>query len=206
MRALGKLYWWLFTYFHPALQILRKNRVKSLLDVGCGKGGPVKMLKCYKVGVDLNLRELKGCLKEKTHDDLILADATHLPFRDKCFDAVICLQVLHFIPKRDGWIAIKDMERAARKLVVLAMPIGAIPEMASDGWESMWKPTEFTPRGYSVKLYGFRFLHRLALRKTGTLCSKLIFSIDPFINVFQSFIPCTRDYMICCKRMRLYQS
>jgi len=203
IKALAKLYWWLFTYFHPALQTLRRNRVRSLLDVGCGTGNPVKMLRCYKVGLDVDLLALKECLKEHRHADLILGDASCLPFRDKSFDAVMCLQVLHFMPKRSGRSAIEEMERLARKIVVLAIPIDTIPEGSKDGWKSSWKPAELISRGYFAKFYGLRFLHRLALRRTGTLCSKFIFSIDPFTHIFQKLLPfCKKHYMVCYKYLR----
>lgn len=69
-----------------------------LLDVGCGIGGPARMLAdeygCQVTGIDLsqefirtatNLSELVG-LSDKTK--FVCGDATELPFEDKSFDVV----------------------------------------------------------------------------------------------------------------------
>ena len=73
-------------------------RNSNLLDVGCGIGGPCRMLAdeygCNVTGIDLSdeyaktatkLSELVG-LSSKTN--FIYGDATNLPFKDKTFDVV----------------------------------------------------------------------------------------------------------------------
>jgi hypothetical protein len=135
-----------------------------------------------------------------------LGDASHLPFRDSSFDATICLHTLHLLSKQNGRIAVREMERASRSLVILAVPIDFIPEAFADCWKSLWKVNEFTEAGYHVELCGLRLLHRLALRKAGTLLSKLIFSMDPILNMFQKLLPHGKGhYMVCYKYLRMHK-
>lgn len=196
VEVVKQMYWYLVSFIHPAILIIRKRKPKSLLDVGCGKGDPVRTLKCYKVGLDIDIQALKSCLKKHTHDDVVLADASYLPFRSKSFDAVICLQVLHLIPKTAGQRVIVDIERVAQRIIVFSLPFNEPFEGISS-----WYPIEFAKKGYTVKFYGLRFLHKLAIRRSGTWISRFIYSIDPLINIFISIIPLQRVkyYMVCHK-------
>lgn len=200
LLPLRDIYYWLFTFFHQALRILRKLRPKSLLDVGCGRGFPVKMLKCYKAGLDIDICSLRACLHFKTHNNVVLADAANLPFHNKSFDAVLCLQVLHLLKKESSLMALKEFERVAKRCVIIGVPVGFIPEGIIDSWKSAWYPSEFLNRGYKVEILGFRRLHRLALRHINTSCSRLIFASDPFINIFGKLLrKRSGHHMICYK-------
>ncbi|EAR17053.1 class I SAM-dependent methyltransferase [Robiginitalea biformata] len=85
----------------------------KLLDVGCGLGGPCRMLAdefdCQVVGVDLSgefirtarkLSDLVG-LSEKT--EFLQCDATSLPFADASFDAVWTQHVQMNIERKDAF-------------------------------------------------------------------------------------------------------
>ena len=190
--------------------MLRQNLwSRSLLDVGCGRGLPVKMLKGYKkVGVDISISSLTNCLQEKTHHNVVLADASHLPFRDKSFDIALCLQVLHLLKKRDAMKVLDELERIACRQIILAVPKGPPPEgaKAEAAWKSTWEPLELVKRGYRVEYFGFRFLHRSALRRAGTFCSKFLFAIDPFISIIGKLVPKLMDqYMVCHKMLTFHK-
>lgn len=69
-----------------------------VLDVGCGTGGPTKMLEKrtgYIVGVDISNCFDKSKVSAKL--DFVLGDATRLPFRDESFDAVVSFDVIEHI-------------------------------------------------------------------------------------------------------------
>lgn len=77
-----------------------------LLDLGCGN---LRDLHLYAakakqiVGVDSSLQMLKEGLKKaesiKHRVDVVLADATQLPFRENCFDLVLCSEAIEHIPR-----------------------------------------------------------------------------------------------------------
>jgi ubiquinone/menaquinone biosynthesis C-methylase UbiE len=76
--------------------------VDSLLDLGCGNGtylagfrarGMTKLL----VGGDLSLGMLHEARRRGAASVLLSCDATVLPFRSACFEAIFCSHVLQFV-------------------------------------------------------------------------------------------------------------
>ncbi|MBG16530.1 MAG: SAM-dependent methyltransferase [Crocinitomicaceae bacterium] len=71
---------------------------KSVLDIGCGVGGPCRMLadefNCTAIGIDLSSEfirtatELSKLVNLEDKTSFIQADATNLPFDDETFDIV----------------------------------------------------------------------------------------------------------------------
>ena len=55
--------------------------------------------------------------------DFVVADATHLPFDEGSFDAVISLDVLEHIPQPQRDKAVAEMARVARCAVVIGCPL-----------------------------------------------------------------------------------
>jgi SAM-dependent methyltransferase len=68
-----------------------------LLDIGCGSGrfldvNPV----IVDIGVELSLEQCKLC-RRRNHRDVLRGSALKLPFRDRTFDHVMCIHVLHLL-------------------------------------------------------------------------------------------------------------
>ena len=71
---------------------------KTVLDVGCGIGGPCRMLadefNCHATGLDLSkeyirtAKELSKLVKLEDKTSFVQGDATNLPFSDESFDIV----------------------------------------------------------------------------------------------------------------------
>ena len=83
----------------PPFSRLLPTFVKTgiVLDIGCGQGRYTSLLlkKGYKViGIDINRLRLKQASK---FADVILSDCHNLPFKDRSFDLVCILQVIHHI-------------------------------------------------------------------------------------------------------------
>jgi hypothetical protein len=160
--------------------------------------------KVYSVGVDVFIRYIKG---QSVHHDYVLGDARFLPFKKKSFDAVICLQVIEHISKKDGLMLLKDMEEIARKQVVVTTPIGFMPREEVDGnpYErhvSSWRQEEFEELGYTVKRQNIRILFGnggIVHLKPFSLLSRCVFLIEPLLNLFFFFIP-IGDYYLLCNR------
>jgi ubiquinone/menaquinone biosynthesis C-methylase UbiE len=87
---------------------------ESLLDVGCGTGNILRFaVKYFKqvTGADISEEMLE--LSKKYTKNLVLADATKLPFEDNKFDVVSAYSVLHHL--YNPLPAINEMFRVCKK-------------------------------------------------------------------------------------------
>ena len=102
----------------------------SLLDVGCGpgfllqaltsKGRRLAGIDASPDAIDLARQAISGgALREKT--ELSVALCSDLPFADKSFDAVVCLDVLEHLLVFDVHAAISEMVRVCGKHLVLSI-------------------------------------------------------------------------------------
>ena len=157
---------------------------EATLDVGCGTGtfGIVltavrRTNKPYLVGIDLYEPYL-FMIPANIYDAIVQACATHLPFRSKCFNNVVSIAVIEHLEKYNGYKMIEEMERVAKKLVVIMTSKGFIPKNADDNpfqrHRSGWDSKEFRRRNYNVRflpdfgdikwvLFPFILIHRLGL-------------------------------------------
>ena len=106
----------------------------KVLDLGCNDGVFMEFLKerrqCEVKGVDISEVALK-IAKDKGLD-VQIADAEKLPFADKSFDAVVCMEVLSHL--LDPIKALKEIRRVLKKDGVL---LGSTPHknLESYAWE-----------------------------------------------------------------------
>ena len=142
-------------------QKLIKNNlinVKTVLDVGCGPG----VFKVYRdydtTGIDISEDDLKKAEENGNYKTLIRGDVTKLPFPDKSFDAITCIELIEHLKKEEGFDLLDKLEHIARKVVIVTTPWGN--DLALKGktnpyleHQSGWLPEEFVKRGY--KIYPF---------------------------------------------------
>jgi len=89
----------------------------TILDVGVGTGRfakPLSDLGFEIVGIDIS-RKMMSKATQKGVQNLILADAHNMPFKDGSFDASIIIHVLHLIP--DWRNVAREMGRVTRNRV-----------------------------------------------------------------------------------------
>ncbi len=90
-----------------------KNQESKILDVGCGTGANLEMLKQFgeSEGVDVSDDALEFCKKKglKVHKGL----AEELPFEDESFDVVTALDVVEHLD--DDVAGLKEMHRVLKK-------------------------------------------------------------------------------------------
>lgn len=138
---------------------------KSILDVGCGADSPLKNVKKTFVseGVDIFEDSIKQSQKNKIHDKYIIFDIRKIDkiHKRKSFDAVIALDVIEHLNKKESLDLIKKMENIARKKVIILTPNGFYHQDAYDNnphrvHRSKWKKEDFEKLGY--KIYGLRGL------------------------------------------------
>lgn len=148
-------------------QLLKELRnVRSILDVGCGKSSPLKLIteNVYKVGIDIFKPALLKSKTSKIHDKYYCANVMQIDkyFQPKQFDCVVALDLIEHLDKNGGLELIRKMEKIAKKKVIIFTPNwfisqGAHSFVAQDGYvnkyqehKSGWTVNEFKKLGYFV--------------------------------------------------------
>ncbi len=163
-----------------------------VLDVGCGDGRHIAEAArrgTFAVGLDYDRREL---VKARVRIggqrvDLIVGDATRLPFRDGAFDAVICTETLEHLPDDAG-----AMREIGRLLMPGGQLLGAVPSHFTEllYWRlsrGYWN----TPGGH-VRIYRPREL-RQRLRDAGLRLTSMRYV--HFIDSIVWLRFCLTDYL-----------
>jgi len=98
--------------------------VELVLDVGCGIG----LLREYLrelgfdglyIGLDILEDRIVEARKNRDHgSDLVLADAHHLPFRDRVFDLTALITVAHLLRIESS---LKELERVSRRILIVTI-------------------------------------------------------------------------------------
>ena len=126
------------------------TRTFSLLDVGTGLGDiPARVrtraaaqgVTVCTVGLDTS-----EALAVAAHDarlPMLRADARQLPIADRAFDVVICSQVLHHFRRDDGIALLRELDRVARRRVIVS-DIRRSWLAAAGIWLASW-PLRFHP-------------------------------------------------------------
>ncbi|MBI2028471.1 MAG: methyltransferase domain-containing protein [Candidatus Levybacteria bacterium] len=147
-----------------------KNLVnmETVLDVGCGVNSPLAKIKknFYSVGFDIFEPSIKKSKKAKIHDKYVTGDILKMKnfFKPKSFDAVIALDVIEHFEKKDGWKLLNQMEKIAKKKIVIFTPSGFTQQHPYDGnpyqiHKSGWDIDDFKKLGFSIfGMRGFRFI------------------------------------------------
>ncbi|MDD5037926.1 MAG: methyltransferase domain-containing protein [Dehalococcoidales bacterium] len=155
-----------FTALNTVGRLIDKE-ARTVLDVGCGKGEPMMAINRHQhyltVGIDVFEPYLRECRRQGIHHQYLLGDIRKLPFRDKSFDVVLCMEVLEHLERADGEKLLRDMERTARKQVLLTTPVGKYQQESFEGnphqeHKYIWSPDEMQALGYKVTGIGWRNL------------------------------------------------
>lgn len=138
---------------------------RSILDLGCGTDSMIQLF-CHDrfvVGMDRYLPSLKHNQSCGEYAALINGDILDWALKDASFDAVVALDVIEHFSREDGARLLDNMERAARRVVLVLTPNGFVPQPANTNpWQlhrSGWTADDFKARGYEVGgVYGSRAL------------------------------------------------
>ena len=201
-----------FTVLNTVWRSLDK-RTKSILDIGCGEGEPMKFInrhkRFYTVGVDVFEPYIDECKRQGTHNEYVLCDVQNLPFPRKSFDIVLCMELLEHLEREAGQKLLETMEEIACKQVIISTPVGAYKQYAYDEnphqeHRTIWGPDELRKRGYKVKGCGIRNIGG----REG-LISRLPRIMQPLGHIvwvaagpLVHFLPGLAGDMVCTKRLR----
>lgn len=102
----------------------------SVLDVGCGHGKWGYLLKKYRdpdqalyvAGIDMFEPHVEALRSEGVYDEVVVGNATSLPYPDKSFDCAVACEVLEHLTQEQGEILIAELKRVTRKAFVVTTP------------------------------------------------------------------------------------
>jgi len=195
---------WIHPFLHEILSRIPVD-VKSLIDVGCGRGIIGALNRIYRspkrlVGIDAFKEYLDFCLEMNFYDELYERDLrqTPLPFNDKEFDVATCIEVIEHLPKSKGVSLLHELERIA-KIVIITTPNVSFSQDPYDNNPfqrhlSRWSVKDFTKRGYKVRGVGeFMF--------SGRHIKYLSFFLSRFSYVMPTFSETLLAYKACNKAL-----
>lgn len=171
----------------------------SVLDVGCGSDSPLAKVKkfFFNHGIDAHRPSILKSKDKKIHDKYTVGNLNNLRahFKRKSFDAVIALDVIEHFPKDDSYKLIQEMEKIARKKVIILTPNGFYPQ---DGYDSNpyqihksgWSSETLRKIGYRVYgLRGIKYLrgdYATLKYKPWLLWGMVAFLSEPLLYFFPS--------------------
>lgn len=154
-----------FAYFSKYIK--KDNSQVSLLDLGCGPGVFSRLLaeKGFKVyGVDYSGEMIKVA-KERSEGkgiDFQAGDAYNLPFKEKSFDAVICLGIFQNL--EDPNKALKEINRVLKiggAAVITTLNAFSLAQLVRDEYSGLVK--RYNPYGF-LKLMKSRGFGKISLK------------------------------------------
>ncbi len=128
----------------------------TVIDVGCGAGSrsaPYALDRA--IGIDLHFASLVQSQRAGTRSAAVCASLKVLPLADSAVDAVVALDVIEHFTRDDAVSVMGELERVARKAVVLLTPNGYLPQAGTREnpfmeHRSGWSPADLRQYGYTV--------------------------------------------------------
>lgn len=182
----------------------------TILDVGCGTGTPMELIKldnpnAKATGVDIYKPYIDEAESKEIYDKIIQTEVTNLPFKEKEFDVVVCFHVIEHLEKDKGLELLTNLEKLAKKRVIVAMPVGDFPQDEYDGNEyqvhrSAWYPQDLKSRGYKVVGQGLKAIYRTdnLVLKYG-IWTNVIFAVGMLFQPVLFFKPELGTFMLARK-------
>lgn len=199
-----------FTY--PWILKTAIGNATTVLDIGCGTGELMKMLAkdqgWYVIGVDAYGPSLKKARQTRVYKKLYKANISKLSkeITKKKYDVVFCSQVVEHLAKKDALALLKQMEKMARKRVVVSTTVGFmhfLPLQEIHGHEhdnnpyqkhqSSWSQKEFKKLGFVCRgqglflIYGEGFLAHTLPKVIHPILYAISLLFSPVVYFFPSF-------------------
>jgi SAM-dependent methyltransferase len=136
---------------------------RSVLDVGCGAASPLgaARFRGFTIGTDVHRPALLAARARGVHRALVQADATDVAriFRPGSVDAVVALDLVEHLERGVALALIGDLERIARRRVVVFTPNGFVPQPPApdnphQAHRSGFSVAEMRALGYRVRGMG----------------------------------------------------
>jgi SAM-dependent methyltransferase len=136
---------------------------QRVLDVGCAKGFLIKDLQAVcpglrGYGLDISQYAL-GHAEGEAHGRLLRGTADRLPFRDRAFDAVVCVNTIHNLERSRCIAALREIQRLApgrgylvvdayrneaEREIFMGWVLTALTFLQPEGWEALFAEAGYT--------------------------------------------------------------
>lgn len=182
--------------------VLSRNLTEcdSVLDVGCGAHSPLAHVQktFYSEGIDIFKKSIQESKRLHIHDAYRQGNILHITkwYSPKSFDAVVALDVVEHIEKKEALQLIKKMETIARKKIIIMTPNGFHDQHIYDNnpyqrHRSGWTVDEFTSRHFVVRgLRGFKTIrgeYASIKLKPWLLWALVAFVSEPLLVMFPNW-------------------
>jgi ubiquinone/menaquinone biosynthesis C-methylase UbiE len=159
------------------------------------------------IGVDIYEPALRVAKERGTHSGYVLCDARQLPFANNSVDVVLCMETLEHLDKADGLRMLSDLERIAKRKLILSTPVGYLPSFASPAYDgnphqihiSGWSPQEFLALGFRVYVGIFHQARRYFTERRATWAWMANIMMNSLLAPFTWFSPRLGSGMLCIK-------
>ncbi len=160
---------------------------------------PLKEIKkeSYKVGIDHYEPHILKSKEQSIHNKYVLGDVRMLPFKPNSFDCAIATEVLEHLNKEDGLRMLQEMERVAKRKIILTTPNGFLRAYAGpeDNPEEThlcgYTASELKKSGFKIR--GFNGLKALWTIRNGKAVLRFrayilfVYSSGIFVYYFPQF-------------------
>jgi len=136
--------------------------VRTILDVGCGRGEFLRWLGTgyRRVGLDFSVQAIAGL-----EWSCVLGEAERLPFAARSFDLVACFEVLEHVKASAFETTVEEIARVSKKYVLLSVPnreslresLVRCPE-CSCLFNGSWHVRSFDERDLGILFPGFQMM------------------------------------------------
>jgi hypothetical protein len=114
------------TRFHMLLKLMKTLKFTKILEVVFAEGYYLKFTgtkhqstEPHKFGLDISKGYLTKAKINAPKATLILGDASNLPFRDNCFDLVLCTELIEHV--REPKKVFSELARTSNKFILLTV-------------------------------------------------------------------------------------
>ena len=110
----------------PVINLIKKEKVKKILEFGSGSYGMGKFFNFPFVGIDVNFNDYEKNERVNKNDLMkrVILKGKNLPFKDKQFELSFSTDVMEHISKNDRIHFLKELIRVSGKFIIVAFPAG----------------------------------------------------------------------------------
>lgn len=115
----------ILNFYNKLCTLAKESNAKRIIDVGCGEGFVLHMLKSkgigsVLIGIDKSAESIRISNSLFSGINIKKGDIYDLHFKDNEFDLVVCTEVLEHLS--NPTLALKELKRITKKDLILSVP------------------------------------------------------------------------------------
>lgn len=170
-------------YYDSILSLFPREKIKTILDVGCGDGNLCNLIK--GVGIDISKNRLSHAHLQYKKCNFLQGSGYNIPFKNNSFDIVTSIEVIEHL--KDPYSVIVELKRVSSKYVLIQVPYNEV--IKEEICIHCLKPQY--PRGH---------IHSFNEKRLQSICDDTglkIIKMDFFFHAFDNkFIKCVPSFLL----------